>query len=126
MACMSESLSLDKTAERCGITHATAFVWRHKVLDAIGEALKGTELTGIAEADAAFLPISCKGDGCGRKPRKLGGLALKAMALIEHAASALSTETSANVPKRPLIPNLGKKNSLELNYNLVIYGEVLI
>ena len=28
------------TVERCGITHATAFVWRHKVLDAIGDALK--------------------------------------------------------------------------------------
>lgn len=80
MACMSEGLSLDKTAERCGITHATAFVWRHKVLDAIGEAQKGTELTGIAEADEAFLPVSYKGDkkafegdGCGRKPRKRGG-----------------------------------------------------
>ena len=80
MACMSEGLSLDKTAERCGITHATAFVWRHKVLDAIGEALKGTELTGIAEADEAFLPVSYKGDrkafegeGCGREPRKRGG-----------------------------------------------------
>ena len=80
MACMSEGLSLDKTAERCGITHATAFVWRHKVLDAIGEAQKCTELTGIAEADEAFLPVSYKGDkkafegdGCGRKPRKRGG-----------------------------------------------------
>ena len=80
MACMSEGLSLDKTAERCGITHATAFVWRHKVLDAIGEAQKGTELTGIAEADEAFLAVSYKGDkkafegdGCGRKPRKRGG-----------------------------------------------------
>ena len=80
MACMSEGLSLDKTAERCGITHATAFVWRHKVLDAIGESLKGTELTGIAEADEAFLPVSYKGDrkafegeGCGREPRKRGG-----------------------------------------------------
>ena len=73
LRCMSEGLSLDKTAERCGITHATAFVWRHKVLDAIGEALKDTELTGIVEADEAFLPVSYKGDrkafdsgGCGQ------------------------------------------------------------
>ena len=80
LRCMSEGLSLDKTAERCGITHATAFVWRHKVLDAIGDALKDTELTGIVEADEAFLPVSYKGDrkafdggGCGRKPRKRGG-----------------------------------------------------
>ena len=80
LGCMSEGLSLDKTAERCGITHPTAFVWRHKVLDAIGEALKGTELTGIVEADEAFLPVSYKGDkkafdsgGSGREPRKRGG-----------------------------------------------------
>ena len=80
LRCMSEGLSLDRTAERCGITHPTAFVWRHKVLDAIGEALKGTELTGIVEADEAFLPVSYKGDkkafdggGCGREPRKRGG-----------------------------------------------------
>ena len=80
LRCMAEGLSLDRTAERCGITHPTAFVWRHKVLDAIGEAMKGTELEGIAEADEAFLPVSYKGDrkafegdGCGRKPRKRGG-----------------------------------------------------
>ena len=73
LRCMSEGLSLDKTAERCGITHATAFVWRHKVLDAIGDALKDTELTGIVEADEAFLPVSYKGD---RKAFDGGGMSL--------------------------------------------------
>ncbi len=37
LACMAEGLSLDKSAERCGITHATAFAWRHKILDAIAK-----------------------------------------------------------------------------------------
>ena len=40
-----------------------------------------------------------------------GGLAQKAMALIEHAASALFSETSANVPNRPPIPILVKNQS---------------
>ena len=78
LRCMSEGLSLDKTAERCAITYPTAFAWRHKVQDALGEALKRTEFTGIMEADEAFLPVSYKGDskafggGCGREPRKRG------------------------------------------------------
>lgn len=80
LKCMAEGLTLDQSAERCGITHYTSFMWRHKILDALGEEAKSTELTGIVEADETFLPVSFKGerkafvngDVC-REPRRRGG-----------------------------------------------------
>jgi transposase-like protein len=120
LRCMSEGLSLDKTAERCGITHATAFVWRHKVLDVIGDALKDTELTGIVEADEAFLPVSYKGVSTKYLNNYLTwnnvmgaarSLAEKATALMDIAVSALFSETSASIPDRPPLPILVKKQS---------------
>lgn len=75
--CMAEGLSLDKSAERCGITHSTAFTWRHKILDTIGKDAERDNLTGIVEADEAFLAVSYKGDPkaeCKERPsRKRGG-----------------------------------------------------
>ena len=78
--CMAEGLSLDKCAKKCGITHSTAFSWRHKILDALGEGGKATELYGIVEADETFLLASYKGDRkmfasgqAGRSARKRGG-----------------------------------------------------
>lgn len=75
--CMAEGLSLDKSAERCGITHSTAFAWRHKILDAISKDAQGDSLAGIVEADETFLPVSYKGDPRAeskeRPSRKRGG-----------------------------------------------------
>lgn len=80
MGCMAEGLGLDKSAERCGICHRTAFTWRHKILDAIGKGAEGDSLSGIVEADETFLPVSYKGgkaafreESTGREPRKRGG-----------------------------------------------------
>ena len=80
MECMAESLSLAESAERCGISDRTSFTWRHKILDSVGESIKGTDLTGIVEADETYLAESHKGDkkrfaeeDAGRKPRKRGG-----------------------------------------------------
>lgn len=74
---MAEGLSLDKSTECCGITHSTAFVWRHKILDAIGKDAEGDSLAGIVEADETFLPFSYKGDRGAeskeRPSRKRGG-----------------------------------------------------
>ena len=78
--CMAERLTLDESAERCGITHSTAFLWRHKILDAMSVSGGDTGLTGIVEADEAFLPISYKGNKkafengtAGRNQRERGG-----------------------------------------------------
>jgi hypothetical protein len=58
---MAEGLSIDKSAERCDLSHRTAFTWRHKILDAIGRGVGKDSLSGIVEADETFLPVSYKG-----------------------------------------------------------------
>lgn len=59
---------------------ATAFAWRHKLLDAHRE-LEKPALTGIVETDEMYLLHSMKGSrgvrNTGRKPRRRGGVATK-------------------------------------------------
>ena len=62
MDCMAEGLTLDESAERCGISHKTAFTWRHKILDAMSKNEDGSGLDGIVEADETFLRVSYKGE----------------------------------------------------------------
>ena len=79
MKCMADGKSLDYCAHECGMTHATAFAWRHKILDALSHAGNDTELSGIVEADELFFPVSYKGnsqhfeDCQERRPRRRGG-----------------------------------------------------
>lgn len=60
MQCMADHKSLDKCAEECGIQHNTAFVRRHKILDAISEAGDSALLSGVVESDETFFPVSYK------------------------------------------------------------------
>lgn len=70
-SCMIHKDSLRETGEKVGIHWNTAFLWRHKILDAI--AKQPAILSGIIEADETFFRISYKGnhahDGF-RMPRK--------------------------------------------------------
>jgi transposase-like protein len=59
--CMIEKYSLRKTAQICGISLPTAFVWQHKILDALQQMQDNIKLDGIVEADETFMPISYKG-----------------------------------------------------------------
>lgn len=80
LECMADKKTLDQSAEICGITHHTAFVWRHKLLDALAETADNTILNDIVEADETFLPISYKGNAMhfeslpNELPRNRGGL----------------------------------------------------
>jgi transposase-like protein len=76
--CMLKGLSLRKTAEIVGITHVTAFYWRHKVLSALAKESVGT-LEGIVEVDETYFLESYKGRKVitTRKSRKRGGSASK-------------------------------------------------
>lgn len=58
---MVEKYSLRKTAEICKINLATAFVWRHKILDALQNMMNQTTLDGVVEADETFFSLSFKG-----------------------------------------------------------------
>ena len=60
--CMMNCFSIRKTAEICKITTKTAFIWRHKILDALQNMADGVVLEGIVEADETFFPISYKGN----------------------------------------------------------------
>lgn len=60
--CMMDSLSLRRTAEACGISLSTAFIWRHKILDALQNMANSVKLNGIIEGDETFFPVSYKGN----------------------------------------------------------------
>jgi hypothetical protein len=59
---MLEQKTLKKTSEECRISMSTAFTWRHKILDTLGELTERTYLTGIVEADETFFNVSYKGN----------------------------------------------------------------
>ena len=59
--CMMNGLSIRKTAVACGIHRNTAFLWRHKILDALQNMADDVTLDGIIEADETFFAISYKG-----------------------------------------------------------------
>ena len=71
--CLRARLTLQQSAERCGISYRTAFLWRHRFLD---NEPKGANLQGIVEMDETFFLESCKGDRslrARRLPRERGG-----------------------------------------------------
>jgi len=74
--CMLDGLSLRKTARACSISVRTAFMWRHKILDALSQKHeRETRLRGVIEADETFFRISYKGSRhlpAGRRPHKRG------------------------------------------------------
>ena len=53
--CMMNGLSIRKTAVACGIHRNTAFLWRHKILDALQNMADDVTLDGIIEARARHL-----------------------------------------------------------------------
>jgi len=86
---LSEGDAVVASAERCGVAVSTAFRWRHRFLSAKEPS---PTLTGIVEADEAFVLLSYKGsrvweraekglpvdaDPPDRKARKRGGKAVK-------------------------------------------------
>ena len=72
---MMANLSIRKCAEICGINKNTAFLWRHKILDALQSMAESVVLNGIVEGDETFFPLSYKGSHAlpeGRKARHHG------------------------------------------------------
>jgi hypothetical protein len=63
---LSESLSLSKAAQRCGIDRSTAFRWRHRFLPRSGE--QKVKCSGITEIDETYFRESFKGKRVGHRP----------------------------------------------------------
>jgi transposase-like protein len=78
-----EGISIDKTAERLALSHATVFNMRHKILYAIERSLIETPVTliGVCETDETYVPESVKGrkipQNYHRKARSHGAVAAK-------------------------------------------------
>ena len=62
LECMFEGYSLRKSAKECGISLTAAFVWRHKLLDALRSCLEKVSIGGVVEADETYLSVSYKGN----------------------------------------------------------------
>lgn len=56
------SFTVRRSAEIFGINKDTAFIWRHKVLDALQNMQNSVELNGVVEADETFFALSFKGN----------------------------------------------------------------
>ena len=60
--CMIKGYSLRRCAWECNINLATAFFWRHKILDALSSFMGTGEVDGLVEADECYLRYSYKGN----------------------------------------------------------------
>lgn len=97
--CMLNGLSLRETALIIGITHVTAFYWRHKVLSALAKESIGS-FEGLVEVDETYFLESHKGRRFipNRKPRKRGGSATKRGIFNEQVCVLVLLETETKQP----------------------------
>ena len=59
---MLEGCSIAKCAEQCEISVPTAFVWRHKILNALTDKSFSPSYNGLIEMDEMYVRISYKGN----------------------------------------------------------------
>jgi hypothetical protein len=95
---MLEGVSLPKIADELKIHVATAFYWRHKILNAL-RSQGFTTLTGIIESDETYFLESDKGKRniTHRKPRKRGGAARKRGISKEQISVIVAHDRSGNI-----------------------------
>ncbi len=67
--CMSDKLSIRKTAAKMEVNKNTVFAMRHKVLKALKIFRENVKLTGQVEADEVSIPINFKGLSQNKMPR---------------------------------------------------------
>ena len=105
--CMVRKLSIRKSAEECNITVRTAFMLRHKILDALRLSDK-TELKGVIESDETYFRVSYKGSKpIDRRPRKrCGRCSIRGLSREQVCIPcAIERETKSSISK---IGGLGK------------------
>ena len=113
--CMMQKLPLRKTAKICHMNLATAFAWRHKVLDALTNMMEGIKLDGVVECDETYELVSFKGTrpcNMPRPSRKRGGVAEKRGLSQEQVCITCGVNLGHQSVGR--ISNLGKPSCKEL------------
>lgn len=118
--CMMNWATVRESAERCGISDRTAFLWRHKILDAMRIMMDDVTLEGIVEADEAYLPISYKGNhtkskgfDMQRAPRKRGSEIHKRGLSKELVCMPCAVDRNGNSIGKAT--NLGRCSSDDIN-----------
>lgn len=112
--CMLNGFTIRKSSQICNINQTTAFIWRHKILDALSIKIENdTKLTGIIEADETFYTISYKGSrNLPRDPKHRGTKATKRGISSEQVCIPCAIDrNNATYGK---ISNLGKASSENL------------
>ena len=114
--CMIEKYPLRKCAEICDINLATAFAWRHKILDALQKMMEQVELDGVVQADETFTTISYKGNhknfNLPRPPHKRGTAATKRGLSKEQVCVPVGVNLNGlSIAK---VANLGRPNVADL------------
>ena len=130
---MLAGMSLRYAADVCGISHKTAFYWRHKVMGSLEEVLAGKlTLQDIVEADETFFPVSYKGNHkksknfvMPRKPRHRGSEIHKRGISTEQVCVSCMLDNHNN--QQAEIAGLGRITTNQLfNLNKVENGAILI
>ena len=117
--CMMDRMPLRKTARICHIRLSTAFVWRHKILDALTNMMEGIKLDGVVEADETYQLISFKGNHkksktftMPRKAHKRGGKASRRG--LSNEQVCITCGVNLNGMSVGRISNLGKPSYADL------------
>ena len=113
--------TLDQCAEHISVCHTTAFYMRQKLLAFLEEAVQGSMLSGLIEADETYLLESQKGVCVtGRKPRKHGESATKRGLSDEQMCICVAADRDGNVVARCV--NRAKPSAE--NIRMVIGGRI--
>jgi len=120
ISCMIHKMPLRATAAICDISLNTAFVWRHKILDALQNMMSSVKLEGVIEADETYMRLSFKGNHkdkesifADREPYKRGTRAKKRGLSKEQAC----VQTAINLDGKSIakIIALGKPKYSAMN-----------
>ena len=134
IGCMVQKFALRKCAKQCSISLPSAFVWRHKILDALTNMMNAVKLYGISECDETYQLISSKGNHkksknfvMPRKARRHGGVASKRGISKEQVCITSGVDLAGHSIGR--ISNLGRPTHQELSSVLgekIEHGAVLV
>jgi transposase-like protein len=118
--CMMDRMPLRKTARICHIRLSTAFVWRHKILDALTNMMESVKLDGIVECDETYELVSFKGNHKNsktfkmpRKAHKRGGKASRRG--LSNEQVCITCGVNLNGMSVGRISNLGKPSCKDLS-----------
>lgn len=122
--CLIKKYSLRKSAEICGISLPTAFVWKHKILDALQNMQNEVKLNGVVEADETFTPLSFEGhhkDFNLPRPTKHRSISASRRGLSKEQV-CITCGVNLNGLSISKVSNLGKPNIHVLGY--VLNGKI--